>query len=413
MDLGGQESIIGTRLGRGFVVGLAIIKYESAVVGEAGGRDGGCEERRGDDAGQREGRGSRAALPRCRHGRIQAVDQPSAEPGLEARPSDTTACRPGRGRGEHLPVPQAGHAVVDEHGDVLIACLTPEEASALFSHWQLPDSVKVQEVPGVPVYRKAWDLLNWLSEALADDLEAEPFSPNAADRAECAGEHPVSIDDSAVVFPGVVFDTHAGPIFIGPGVTIRPNAVLVGPCWIARESVISEGAVIRGNTVVGPHCRVGGEVGASIFQGWSNKVHDGYLGDSLVGQWVNIGAGTVTSNLLNTYGEISIRLEPEGPRQRSGRMFLGTLFGDHVKTAIGTRLMTGTVLGTASMIASSTPPPSIVSRFAWLTDDGQRLYRLDKFIQMVRLVMSRRDQELTDADEAVLRALHDTTSTDS
>ncbi len=94
-------------------------------------------------------------------------------------------------------------------------------------------------------------------------------------------------------------------------------------------------------------------------------------------------------------------------------MFMGTLFGDHVKTAIGTRLMTGTVLGTGSMIATSTPPPSIVSRFAWLTDDGERRYRLDKFIDMVRLVMARRDQELAEAEEAVLVALHHSVSVDS
>ena len=327
---------------------------------------------------------------------------------------DQLLCVNGRWSGcGDLPVPGVGHAILDEAGDVLIACLSREDASMLLEQGQLPDGIKSEVVPGVPIYRKAWDLLNWLSETLADDLEAEPFSPNAADRAECAGEHPVSIDDTSVVFPGVVFDTHAGPIFIGPEVTIRPNAVLAGPCWIGRGSVVSEGAVIRGNTAIGPHCRVGGEVGASIFQGWSNKVHDGYLGDSLVGQWVNIGADTVTSNLLNTYGEISMRLEPDGPRQRTGRMFLGTLFADHVKTAIGTRLMTGTVLGTGSMIARTSPPPSTVSRFAWLTDDDDRVYRLDKFIEMVRLVMARRDQSLGDADEAILRALHGKVSLDS
>ena len=321
--------------------------------------------------------------------------------------ADQLLCVNGRwsGCGE-LPAPSTGTAIVDEAGDVLVASLPPKEAQRLLETGQLPEGVQSKVAPGVPMYRDAWDLLNWLSETLADDLEAEPFSPNAADRAECAGEHPVSIDDTSVVFPGVVFDTHAGPIFIGPEVTIRPNAVLVGPCWVGRGSVISEGAVIRGNTVIGPNCRVGGEVGATIFQGWSNKVHDGYLGDSLVGQWVNLGADTVTSNLLNTYGEVSMRLEAKGPRQRTGRMFLGALIADHVKTAIGTRLMTGTVLGTGSMIATSSPPSTTVARFSWLTDGGQRRYRLDKFLETVRRVMSRRDQNLNDADEALLRALH-------
>ena len=129
-----------------------------------------------------------------------------------------------------------------------------------------PSSIQQDVVAGLPIYRDAWDLLNWLSECLADDLEAEP-SRSMPRTGPNAGEHPVSIDDSSVVFPGVVFDTHAGPIFIGPEVTIRPNAVLVGPCWISRGSVISEGAVIRGNTVIGPHCRVGGEVGRLVVPG--------------------------------------------------------------------------------------------------------------------------------------------------
>ena len=237
-------------------------------------------------------------------------------------------------------------------------------------------------------------------------LRQNPFLLPLRERAECAGEHPVSIDDSSVVFPGVVFDTHAGPIFIGPDVTIRPNAVLVGPCWVGRGSVISEGAVIRGNTVIGPQCRVGGEVGATIFHGFSNKVHDGYMGDSFVGQWVNIGADTVTSNLLNTYGEISVRLESDAPRRNTGRMFLGSLIGDHVKTAICTRLMTGTVLGTGAMVATTSAPPTSVDRYAWLTDTGSRTYQLDKFLDMARRVMARRQEELSDADESQLRAVH-------
>ncbi|MCH2133047.1 MAG: hypothetical protein MK116_04775 [Phycisphaerales bacterium] len=320
---------------------------------------------------------------------------------------DVLLCVNGRWSGcGDLPVPASGEAILDGDGDVLVACLAPDEAQHLLETHDLPAGTKTQEMQGLPVYQHAWDLLNWLSETLADDLEAEPFSPNASNRAECAGEHPVSIDDSAVVFPGVVFDTHAGPIFIGPGVTIRPNAVLVGPCWVGGGSVISEGAVIRGHTVVGPDCRIGGEVGASIFQGFSNKVHDGYLGDSLVGSWVNLGADTVSSNLLNTYGEVSMRLEADGPRQRTGRMFLGAIIGDHAKTAIGTRLMTGTVLGTGAMIATTPPPPTTVSRFAWVTDDGIRTYQIDKFLDVARRVMSRREQDLNDADEALLRSLH-------
>ena len=331
----------------------------------------------------------------------------SSRPVNELPSGERLICINGRWSGcGQLPIPSEGKAIVCEEGDVLAVCLDRSDALAFLEHGKMPEAIQTEVVTGLPVYRDAWDILNWLSECLADDLEAEPFSPNAADRAECAGEYPVSIDDTSVVFPGVVFDTHAGPIFIGPDVTIRPNAVLVGPCWISRGSVISEGAVIRGNTVIGPHCRVGGEVGATVFQGWSNKVHDGYLGDSVIGSWVNLGADTVTSNLLNTYGEVSVRLEPSSSRKRTGRMFLGSLIGDHVKTAIGTRLMTGTVLGTGAMIAISSPPPSTVKRFGWLTDDGTRLYKIEKFIETTRVVMSRRDEILDEATEQLLRSIH-------
>ena len=136
--------------------------------------------------------------------------------------------------------------------------------------------------------------------------------------------------------------------------------------------------------------RLGGEIGGTSIVGYSNKAHDGHLGDSIVGEWVNLGAGTDNSNLLNTYSEVPVRLEPDGPRERTGRIFFGSVIGDHVKCAIGTRLMTGTVLGTGAMVARSTPPPSTVRRFAWLTDDGERSYQIGKFVEVARTVMARR-----------------------
>ena len=116
-----------------------------------------------------------------------------------------------------------------------------------------------------------------------------------------------------------------------------------------------------------------------------------------VGEWVNFGAGSTVSNLMNTYGEISVRIDPELPRERTGRTYLGPILGDHVKMAIGTRLMTGTVLGTGTMIACSSPPPTAVGPFRWLTDKGDRPYELDKFIDVMKTVMARRGQEPSDA----------------
>ena len=184
--------------------------------------------------------------------------------------------------------------------------------------------------------------------------------------------------------------------------------MLIGPCAILDSSVISPRALIKANTVIGPHCRIGGEVGGTIFQGFSNKSHDGHLGDAFVGEWVNIGAGTDNSNLLNTYGEVIVRLEADGGLVRTGTQFWGCVIGDHAKFAIGTRIMTGTTIGTGAMIASSRPPATLVDRFAWITDSAEaaRTFRMDKFLDTARAMMQRRGQTLSSAAEARLCELH-------
>jgi UDP-N-acetylglucosamine diphosphorylase/glucosamine-1-phosphate N-acetyltransferase len=189
---------------------------------------------------------------------------------------------------------------------------------------------------------------------------------------------------------------------------VRPFAVLVGPCVVCEGSIVAEHARLKASTVIGPRCRVGGEIGGTIFQGSSNKAHDGHLGDSFVGEWVNIGAGSDNSNLLNTYGEVIVRLESDGGLVRTGRQFWGSVIGDHVKLAIGTRLMTGTTIGTGAMVALSRPPATLVPRFAWLTDgaEGPRSYRFDKFMETARAMMSRRGDAPTPEVEARLRELH-------
>jgi hypothetical protein len=144
-----------------------------------------------------------------------------------------------------------------------------------------------------------------------------------------------------------------------------------------------------------------------VFQGFANKVHEGFLGDSWVGEWTNLGAGTTNSNLLNTYSEVAAQLEPGGSRERTGETFLGAMIGDHVKTAIGTRIMTGSVVHSGAMWAASKAISGCVGRFAWVTDDGDRQYRLTKFLDVMRQVMSRRDVEPSDAYLARLRLLHE------
>ncbi|MCA9243812.1 MAG: hypothetical protein KDA32_07670 [Phycisphaerales bacterium] len=223
------------------------------------------------------------------------------------------------------------------------------------------------------------------------------------DGAHLLNQSAIHIAEDAVVQPGVVLDAESGPITIARGARVEANAVLQGPCWIGPGAVVRPMAVVRGDTTIGPVCKVGGEIEATIFQGYANKQHDGFLGHSFVGQWVNLGADTVTSDLKNTYG--AIRSYINGVGVETGQKFLGSIIGDHTKTGIGTILPTGCVLGVASNVFVQTGVPRFVPSFAWLTDDGQTRYRVDKAIDIARAVMGRRDLHLSDADETLMRAV--------
>lgn len=220
------------------------------------------------------------------------------------------------------------------------------------------------------------------------------------------GGHPIHIDPSARVYPTVVLDAEQGPIWIGPHAVVRPGAILVGPCAIGEHSTVLDRTLVKGQTAIGPHCKVAGEVGGTIIQGYSNKAHDGHLGDSWLGEWVNLGAGTTNSNLLNTYAEVIARATPGGSNERTGETFLGAIIGDHVKMAISTRIMTGSIVGTGTMWAASKPISGTVPAFTWATDAGERPYRFEKFMDVARAAMARRKIEPSAACEARLKALN-------
>ena len=211
----------------------------------------------------------------------------------------------------------------------------------------------------------------------------------------------IHVAADAVIKPGTVLDAESGPIHIDAGATVEPNCVIQGPCFIGRESLVQPGSSIRHDTSIGPVCKVGGEIEASIIHGHSNKQHDGFLGHSYVGQWVNLGADTITSDLKNTYGTIRVHLN--GRAVETGEMFVGSIIGDHTKTGIGTILPTGCVLGTASNVFTRGAVPNFVPSFSWLTSEGMTDFRIDKAIEIARTVMARRQVELSDDEEKLIR----------
>ncbi len=303
----------------------------------------------------------------------------------------------------------SGEAVVErDTGHVVAALLSREHAEAFLGSGELPADVATSDTSGAALYAYPWDVMAMLSEAIVQDIEAVRMldAKVPAGLANVVGAYPIEVHESARLYPNAVLDAEQGPIVVHDRAVIRPGAVICGPCSVGRESVVVDHALVKPNTVIGPVCKIGGEVGGTIFQGNSNKAHDGHLGDSWVGEWVNFGAGTTNSNLLNTFGEITMRLEPQGRRYRTGLTFQGAIVGDHVKFAIGTRLMTGAVIGTGAMIATTAAPPATVCRFAWLTDRGEQAFRLDKFIDTAARMMVRRNQVPGDAYIDALKALH-------
>lgn len=205
--------------------------------------------------------------------------------------------------------------------------------------------------------------------------------------------------------PGVVLDARKGAIVLERGVQVRSGTRLEGPFWAGAGTLLLGGQMRH--TSVGPQCRLHGEISTSVFTGYTNKSHDGFIGHSVIGEWVNIGAGTITSNLKNTYGPI--RLDVGEQRIETQRTNLGALIGDHVKTAIGTLLPTGTVLGAGANLFGSPRAPKYVAPFAWGGDTSEQV-NIDEFVATAHRIMPRRDVAVDARIEASLRALHSRTT---
>ena len=239
--------------------------------------------------------------------------------------------------------------------------------------------------------------------ALAASLKCSTVGSMASGQAatSVANDHMAFVEQGAVVEPFTLFDTTLGPILLRKGATVQAFTRVVGPCYIGENSTVM-GDRISGSSI-GDTCRVHGELSATVFVGHSNKGHDGFVGHSIVGRWVNMGAGTITSTLKNTYGTVAL-WTPDGVRD-TGLQFLGTLFGDHAKTGIGVKLTTGCVLGTGANVFDRMPPKA-VEPFAWGTGAPYDSYSIDKFVETAERMMSRRHVSLNDEGRAFLRDVH-------
>ncbi|HXC26190.1 MAG TPA: putative sugar nucleotidyl transferase [Gemmatimonadaceae bacterium] len=250
---------------------------------------------------------------------------------------------------------------------------------------------------------EVWDLIAHLSTQLTDDIAAiAPTFHSSSLMHDGLGPTSPIVEEGVTVEPYVIFDTRPGPILIRRGTTISAFTRITGPCYIGEDVTIVGDRVA--NCSIGELSKIRGEISSSIVLGHSNKGHTGFVGHSYLGRWVNLGAGTTTSNLKNTYGTVQL-WTPTGLRDTQ-QQFIGTFFGDHVKTGIGTMLTTGTVLGCGANVYGAAGPPKYVAPFAWGDGEPYQTFAADKFVRVAGRVMQRRHVTLGERQQRHLGRVH-------
>lgn len=275
---------------------------------------------------------------------------------------------------------------------------------------ELLKSFPVIEVP-TKVVEGIWELMVLNGELIESDfekLEKKKTQASVDERAILYNSDKIWIGDNASIDALAVLDARGGPIIIENGVYIQSHTIITGPAYIGAHTKIY-GGKIRNGCSFGPHCRLGGEIESSIFLGYSNKYHDGFIGHSYIGEWVNLGALTTTSDLKNNYGPIRLTLNGVDLIQ-TDLVKLGSFIGDHAKLGIGTLLNAGTVIGVAANFFGGGLAPKFVPSFVWGSTTKMVEHELERALETARMVYSRRGLELPFAEEILLRKIFDSTA---
>ena len=290
-------------------------------------------------------------------------------------------------------------------GDLVAANIPGEEFDAII------DGTFGQEIAGyqlsetkVSQIRRNWDLLRYCKDELQCDfdlLTRQRTSQGLDSTNTVTGGGDLFVEQGASVSCSI-FNTHNGPVYIGKDVLIMEGCSIRGPVAICEGAVLKMGTKLYGPVVLGPYAKVGGEINHSIVMGYSNKSHDGYLGNSIIGEWCNLGAGTNVSNLKNNYSDVRMWNYVEQRFEDTGQQFLGIVMGDHTKCGINTMFNTGTVIGVSANVFGTGYPRNFIPSFAWGGPSAWQTFNLDKAIDLATLVMERRGISFSESDRAIL-----------
>lgn len=301
------------------------------------------------------------------------------------------------------------------NGELIAARLNEAQFESLIEEEEL-DELQGQELdPSIALAQitNLWQLTQLNGQALVEDFELLTKGRNS--KAASASNQIIGPLENLFLEDGVAMECctlnlTAGPIYIGSNTEVMEGSMLRGPIAIGPDSIVKMGAKIYGPSSFGPGCRVGGEVTRSIFFANSNKAHDGYLGDSVLGEWCNLGADTNNSNLKNNYSEVKLWDYETERFEKTGQQFVGLIMGDHSKCAINMMFNTGTVVGAFANVYGAGFPRNFIPDFSWGGPDGYRTYKFAEACETASIVMARRGATFTDLEKAILYHIYDRTA---
>jgi UDP-N-acetylglucosamine diphosphorylase/glucosamine-1-phosphate N-acetyltransferase len=315
----------------------------------------------------------------------------------------------GRGIWHSIPAVAAHEAAwVGTVGDQIACIWTDQTRAGLLSSEVLLDEVRIgatlmglarRDVSRhVELLDWPWQFVNANLEMLHRDWKHEMagVAGTVAQGSYLVNAECIHIGRGTKIKPCVVVDADDGPVWIGDNVTILPHSYIQGPAFIGPGTLLQPGATVHAGTTIGPRSKIGGEIEASIVQGFSNKQHDGFLGHSYVGSWVNIAADCINSDLKNTYGKIRVPIN--GRNVDSGEMFVGMFVGDYSKAGINVSFPTGAVIGFCSSVFTARCPKFVPS-FAWLDGESVQPFDEQRALAVAHRVMARRQCRMTAAEE--------------
>ena len=353
----------------------------------------------------------------CRPALATVIAEKTRLPVNKSSGVQTTLFINGRGLWKKLPdVSSASKSWVGIAGQGDIACifaspslakqLTPDILLDITRTRQILSKLPKRDISNlVEIMNWPWDLVDANADALQRDAKVKPsvFGLNSGridPGSYLLASESIHIGEGTRIKPCVVIDAEEGPVWIGKNVTIYPHAFIQGPAFIGDGCILQPGTVIRGGNTIGPVSKVGGEIEGSIIQGFSNKQHDGFLGHSYLGSWINIAADCINSDLKNTYGSVRVKM---GNRVvDTGKTFVGMFMGDFSKAGINVSFPTGSCIGFCSNIFAPVSPKYVPS-FAWINGATFERYDVEKGLSLARKVMARRKQILTNSEEKLFR----------